>query len=237
MVERFDYSIIATAFLEMLILERRVIRHFMMTDFPILVLTRTHLQKRVEENGLSEATVIPQQPLIDNYPIKSKIHPTFMRAEPRKPFLPSSKSPQFTQSQRKQPKPSRPLSIKPTIPRIDFHDRRLNLQFHGPINHIQVERWSALDVNVIDTLQEFDVSIYPMVDFISLSVNPFQNCMQICIPNKGVTFQDAASAAKEESIKREKELQTKRETLERYRKELKVRLAFQRRKAECQISK
>jgi hypothetical protein len=141
----------------------------------------------------------------------------------RRPFYPASKSPQPIKVS--QPCPKKIIVPENIIPKLDFHDRTLNLSCHGPIkNQYKIERYTSMQT--VEALQDFNI-MYPCDVYIFCQSSKLQTYLNIQTKNKECIHKNASESAIEEALKTEFLINSKAKKIKDFRLKLQKRLALE----------
>jgi hypothetical protein len=140
---------------------------------------------------------------------------------------------------------------KPThekIPTLDFHEKNVNLTFHGPLTESKVEKWTGYEIELMEAFSEFNINdsqayqnmwilptpkLYPQSTVhvskaftpnstsVSRAVSPTNGRMSVM---NAYIVPDASSCVEEAAAKSLQIRQEKQMKLKKFRSELKQRL-------------
>jgi hypothetical protein len=145
--------------------------------------------------------------------------------EKRRPFYPASKSPQLPKVS--QHCPQKKVVKKQIIPKLNFHDRSMNLNCHSPIqNHYKIERYTSMETRVVETLKDFNI-MHPC----DVYILPLLVSTQL--DKRGIIYKNASESAIEEALKTKILIKSKAEKIAKFRIKLLQRLASGE---HCQVS-
>ena len=146
----------------------------------------------------------------------------------KRPFYPPSKSPAPIKASNP---PIKSIKKEDCIPRLNFHDRSLNLICHGPIDiKYNIERYTNMEAKVIETLQDTHI-LYPC-DVYIIPYTSTNTHIRIQSPhlNTGSIIKNASDCAIEEAQKTEFMMKQKEEKIKKFRLKIQKRLAFDRKR-------
>ena len=159
-----------------------------------------------------------------------------MNGSKKRPFYPASKSPVPN-------KVSNQIVVKTEntlkIPKLDFHDRTLNLACHGPICNYKIERYTSMETRVLETLQDYDINYPCNVYIIPYSKSKSQPYIQTQNPllNTASIIKNATQVAIEESLKTEKMIKEKEIKIATFKSSLLKRLSLEKLKKRIDTGK